>query len=275
MTRTPVPLLIAVCAVFLLAACGQDPGTGGTADPGKAEAGDGGADDRYRVQATVLEDASHGPQLCDAVAESHPPKCGGPDVVGWDWSAVDAASARGTTWGSFSLVGTWDGKRFTLTGKPAPAAPQPPPGSEPDLTTPCPEPDGGWRAPDPAKADDTARDRARQRAAALDGYAGSWVDGDVLNLRFTGDVDRAEREVRRTWGGPVCVTAAEYSEAELSRIQRRIDTGVPNLRASAVDPARNAVTARVTVATPALQRELDERHGRDAVVLESWFQPAE
>ena len=40
----------------------------------------------------------------------YPPQCGGPEIVGWDWDAVDLEeSASGVTWGTYAVVGTWDG----------------------------------------------------------------------------------------------------------------------------------------------------------------------
>ena len=109
---------------------------------------------RYRTAATVLESPGHGPQLCSAVAESMPPQCGGPDVLGWDWSVVPAESAAGTTWGDHELVGTFTDGAFTLT-EPAvvrdPYAGQTGPVEDP-FATPCTPPAGGWVPPDPARA---------------------------------------------------------------------------------------------------------------------------
>lgn len=80
----------------------------------------------YQVTATVLEDGKHGPQLCGAVAESLPPQCGGPDIIGWDWETVPSESAAGTRWGDYTMVGTWDGERFTLVEPARPAGEQDP-----------------------------------------------------------------------------------------------------------------------------------------------------
>jgi hypothetical protein len=73
--------------------------------------------------ATVLQEGDGPPELClGGVAESLPPQCGGPEIVGWDWDAVEADSAQGTTWGEYAVEGTWDGETFRLTqAAPAPA----------------------------------------------------------------------------------------------------------------------------------------------------------
>ena len=87
------------------------------ADP-TAEAGG-----RYTTAATVIEAPDHGPQLCTSVMESYPPQCGlgSIEVVGWDWTALDGSEAeRGTTWGDYLVIGTYDDQRFTITGTPTP-----------------------------------------------------------------------------------------------------------------------------------------------------------
>ncbi|GAB2621294.1 hypothetical protein GCM10027168_61580 [Streptomyces capparidis] len=128
--------LLALCAALTLTGCGGSDGDGrAAADPSVPAPGTPGTPDRpphnvvpedytgrFRVTATVLESPDHGPQLCHTVAESLPPQCAGPDVVGWDWSRVRAQTENGTTWGEYRLVGTWDGKRFTPTEPPAAAS---------------------------------------------------------------------------------------------------------------------------------------------------------
>jgi hypothetical protein len=41
--------------------------------------------------------------------------------VGWDWDTVDEKeSVRGTTWGRYHVVGTFDGEQIRLTAPPVP-----------------------------------------------------------------------------------------------------------------------------------------------------------
>lgn len=130
----------ALPALLLVSACGQETAPGRTTSP---------TPQRYEVQATVLENAKHGPQLCHAMTASMPPQCGGPDVVDWDWAAVTSESEGDVMWGSYVLTGTWDGTRFSLT---EPAKPgdnggvTERPSEEPDFTPPCRPPGGGRRA---------------------------------------------------------------------------------------------------------------------------------
>jgi hypothetical protein len=122
--RTRGLLQLACTAVGLLALSGcagsADPGSSPPTAPGEfprpAAAGE------VLAQATVLQKDGEQPQLClGAVAQSYPPQCGGPPVLGWDWSAAEQAeSASGVTWGSYAITGTWDATAFTVTQSPVP-----------------------------------------------------------------------------------------------------------------------------------------------------------
>lgn len=60
--------------------------------------------------------------------ESYPPQCSGPEIIGWDWTAVDnSESANGVTWGTYAVQGTWDGAAFSITRPPIPLALYDPP----------------------------------------------------------------------------------------------------------------------------------------------------
>ncbi|TFD85751.1 hypothetical protein E3T61_16595 [Cryobacterium lactosi] len=96
-------------------AASDTPGAGSTATPGQfprpAAAGE------VLAQGTVLQKDGEEPQLClGAIAESYPPQCGGPPILGWDWMTVDQSeTASGVTWGSYAITGTWDAAAFTVT----------------------------------------------------------------------------------------------------------------------------------------------------------------
>lgn len=78
------------------------------------------ADGDVLGQGTVLQLEGEAASLClGAVAESYPPQCSGPEIVGWDWAAVDGEESAGsTTWGTYAVQGTWDGERITVTQPP-------------------------------------------------------------------------------------------------------------------------------------------------------------
>jgi hypothetical protein len=264
----------ALFIVALLSACAQPSGNGA---PSAAVSG---GPSRYTVTATVLENAEHGPQLCHAVADSLPPQCGGKDVVGWTWDGLEHEEAQGVRWGYYRLVGTWDGTAFTLT-EPAtvpPAGAATAPGV--DFTSPCPPPAGGWRAVDPARATQAAFDTAVTEASAMPGFAGLWIDQNggqnepgrlVLNIRFTGDPGSREAALRAVWGGALCLSKAERTQAELERIQAELSG--PEILQSSVDVVGNRVDLTVFAATPEEQSRLDAKYGAGVIQLHGFLQP--
>jgi hypothetical protein len=244
---------------------------------------------RLRVQATVLQNAQHGPQLCQAVAESLPPQCGGPDIAGWNWGAVRHDSAQGSKWGIYLLIGTFDGKTFTLT-EPAKAPDDnatPSAVTTPDFTSPCPPPADGWKPVDPAKATDEALNQANMLASQDPDFGGLWIDQPVpvadptprndpqqlvLNATFTRDLARHEAELREVWGGALCVSQARHTEAELRRIQDEL-IREPGVVSSSIDVTTGTVTVEVFLALQSRQRDLDAKYGTGLVRLQGVMQP--
>lgn len=253
---------------------------------------------RYTANLTVLASPEHGPQLCTSVALSLPPQCSGPDVVGWDWKAVKHEEQDGTRWGSYRVVGTWDGERLTLTEPPG-EPPPPKKGGEIDFSSPCPEPAGGWQPVAPAKATQKALDLALERARKADGYAGSWVDQSyldtiegydgskpewsekyandpkrlVLNIKFTGDPAAREALIREVWGGALCLSKGEHSQSKLLTVQDKIYKEIKGVHSSGPDTLDGRLHVGVWVATDALQRQVDEKYGAGVVVLEGTLEP--
>ncbi|WP_285710337.1 hypothetical protein [Microtetraspora sp. NBRC 16547] len=254
---------------------------------------------RYQANAFVLSNPQHGPQLCAMVAQSLPPQCGGPDIVGWDWNAVEHSAQGGVRWGEYHVVGTWDGKRLTLTEPPRPPEHRGAPRGRSDFTTPCPKPVGGWRPVAPAKATDRAREAALARARKLPGYAGAWLDQSyleeidgydsndprsveryandpkrlVLNLMFTGDATARESAIREVWGGALCLSRAQHTEAELRALQERAWKEIKGAYSASVDERAGHVEIGVWVVTPKLQHEIDEKYGKGLVVLNGFLKP--
>ncbi|MFI7468804.1 hypothetical protein [Nonomuraea sp. NPDC049646] len=250
---------------------------------------------RYAASLTVLEGGGHGPQLCSMVAESMPPQCGGPDVIGWDWSRVAHESANGVRWGRYRVVGTWDGSRLTLTAPPG----APEQSSRPDRTppsTPCSAPAGGWSPVEPAKATRQALENALRRAREAEDFAGAWIDqnysgpppttvadfearGDdprrlILDVTFTGDPARRERWLREVWGGALCVGRARHTYDQLRSIQGELEREA-GFVSVAVDESANRVTAGVWVAGDDLRDRLDERYGEQTVAAEAILRPVD
>jgi hypothetical protein len=122
--RTRGLLQLACVAVGLLAltACVGSAAPGGSPPAAPGEFPRPAAAGEVLAQATMLQMDGEAPELClGGVAESYPPQCGGPPILGWDWAAVEQAeSASGVTWGSYAITGTWDATAFTVTQPPVP-----------------------------------------------------------------------------------------------------------------------------------------------------------
>lgn len=239
---------------------------------------------RYTGTFTVLENAEHGPLLCVGAFTSDPPQCGGPDVLGWSWDEAEGAeSANGVTWGSYVVTGTWDGTALTLTEPPLLAAstsPVLPPGEPavPDFTTPCEPPAGGWAVVDPVTATDAGRAAIEEYTGAQPDHAGTWVDTSVdptvVNVRFTGDLERHETALSQVWGGALCVSPAERSMRELTAIQEELAGTVPNMTMVGPEATANVVLLHVFV-DDGIQARMDERYGPGVVRVTAALRPVE
>ena len=311
---TAAPLLL---LPLLLSACGSEPNLDPVAEPqsqpqsqpppvatpqptaaGHVNAVPAGYDGDFRFAGAVLESPDHGPQLCLVMMESYPPKCGGPDVVGWNWANIAAESASGTTWGNYYvLVGRWDGSRFTLTEKPRVAreSDRNTADTDADFTSPCPEPAGGWQPDTESMATDAALEKTTRRASSMPGFAGVWLDQSyldgeddtevqereandptrlVLNVLFTDDIEARERDLHESWGGALCVSRAERSEADLMRIQRELQDR-KDFQSSGIDTRRNTVQLQAWTADAELVAGIEERYGRGAVQLIGILEPVD
>src|SRR5262245_41089006 len=269
------PLLLAAVPMLLLAGCAAD--AQGADAPARTAATQ---EPRYQATATVLQNRDHGPELClGIVLDSFPPQCGGLPITNWRWDGVEGhQTAGGTTWGTYQLVGTYDGATFTVI-----RADLPPPTTRPSAAerfkdepkSPCPEPAGGWPVPDPARRSERYLEPVTRAARAQPDFAGVWLSylepmghnvaedpGEfVLNVAFTGDLARHETELRSRWGGRLCVTRQQRTYRELLRIQRELqgtvgtELGLRVLGTGIVDDA-NAVSLEVVVLDERLREAL-------------------
>lgn len=259
--------------LLLLGACGDRP-----ADPADTGTEPG----RYETDGTVLESPDHSAELClGGIADSYPPQCSGLPVADWDWTEVEREeSASGTTWGTFHLMGTYDGATFTVLE----VGTYEPPASDPsDFTAPCPEPAGGWVV-DLSRATD-ADLRAVMRAAEREpDSAGFWIDyvdepsestqaSEIIAVAaFTGDLGGHEADLRELWGGPLCVTQHERTQTELNRIQTELSGDVGEELGlqttwSAGNVVENRVEVGVVVAGQEVVSAVEDRYGVGAVLL--------
>jgi hypothetical protein len=233
--------------------------------------------------------------------DSNPPQCGqGVAIVGWDWTALDGTEAEGgTTWGEFIVVGTYDGESFTITEPPTPyVAPEPTP-EPPPATTPCQPPAYGWGVVDAATATYEGQDAAVAYAQAQPDYAAVWVDSSmnpawamkeseitadtlwmfndptklILNVRFTGDLERHERAIRAIWGGALCVSQGARTSAELEGLRAVLHDEL-DPRGSSIEGRSGQVHLEVIV-DDGLQAELDQRYGPGLVRVYAQLTPVD
>jgi len=267
----------AALVLLLAAGCGPSPVASPSPSPSLLPG------PRYTAVLTILENPEHAAELCaGGVDESLPPQCGGVPVTPFSWDDVEGEqSVGGTTWlDAVRVVGSFYGtdKTFHLTEKPVAVAPPAPSPGRVDLATPCADPGG---VTDRSRTSDGDREAAIASARKQPDVAGVWLDGAVLNLAFTGDLERHEREARSQWGGPLCVSRLPRTYASLERTNERIfaaaeravaeEAGV-YVYAGAVREDRNDVEVSVLVADDVTRRWMADHYG-GVVVLRPIFQP--
>lgn len=204
-----------VLPVLLLASCGDGgpeaagAGTGSAGTPGKTAPP--AEPVLYEANAIVFDDGEQRPMLClgGLLLMLLPPRCGEVPVAGCDWGLVEGAeSLDGATWGRYHVVGTYDGRVFTLT-EVGPFEDEP--FEAVDLSSPCPEPPGGWPAVDAERTTQEYARAASEYASSQPDYVGSWnthlqkeleeFGPVVFNAVFTGDVDVTRPSCARSgWG---------------------------------------------------------------------------
>lgn len=251
---------------------------------------------------TVLEDAE-GVKLCfGGVRQSYPPQCGGPVLIGWDWDEHDGEfeEASGVRWGDFIVTGRYDAEAASFTPTEARSDNDyewPADDTADHFTTPCAEPEGGWHVLDESRTTQRELDAVLQAATTLDGYGSSWVDQSlnpaqsaethddawmqamndplytIINVRVTGGADAAEAMLRKNWGGMLCVSEVERSEAELLAIQDELIANDRNGLLSSGPEIGGFLSVQVIYDEGgALQRELDDRYGEGAIEVSSVLQ---
>ena len=115
----------AMLAVLAVAGCGQSENSGGEGSiggPNKAvtveEALRSPGSEPIRVRGALVTGGGEGTRMCDALAESYPPRCpAGAELRSFDDSVLppDTQSAQGVRWvDSIELIVTSDGERLTV-----------------------------------------------------------------------------------------------------------------------------------------------------------------
>lgn len=250
-----------------------DPSGSGAA----ADASSGGVprpvpDGEVRTSGLVMViDDGDGPEMClGAIAESYPPQCGGPALVDFDWGDVGSEQASGVRWGSYALTGTFDGETFTVTDA-IPAAlydTMAAPEQEP-LAAACDEP----TTTDTAKATPEDMDATLAAASALPSYASAWLTGNTINVAVTEDPEGAEAELRKTWGGMLCVTTVEKTDADLNQVNQELQTALGDQLLTSGSFAPDSLDAQVVYDDGSIQAWADATYGEGLVEVSSALEP--
>ncbi|KGN37610.1 hypothetical protein [Knoellia subterranea] len=172
-----------------------------------------GPDDLLVGQGMLMQKVGDGPiELCiGGVAESYPPQCGGPRIVGdVDWDTLKPERASGVTWtNAIWAVGHFDQTANTFTlDRPLSLTPTagvtPPTPADMDFPQLCKDPYAGGRS---GAGSPEQQNALTMRLESLDGYIGSWVsDGSSLfNVLVRGDAEAVFAELRTVWPGGLCV----------------------------------------------------------------------
>jgi hypothetical protein len=286
--------LVTAAALLLLASCGNA-SPDATAESGRVRPGSSSSpSQRYEATATVLA-AEHDAMLClGGILDSLPPQCGDVPVTNWDWSDVDnEQTMAGTTWGTYHVVGTFDGDAFTLTERPGPPEKEPAPKDEP-IETPCPEPRSGWPTTSSSTTFDPSFEATTKFARNQADFAGLWIDyvepfdpsagedpkGVIITAAFTKDLDRHEAELRELWDGPLCVWHHDRTMDELNSIQSELVDSVAKelglyVTYADADEVDNVVELGVVAIDENARAELDRRYGAGTVLVDPALQPVD
>jgi hypothetical protein len=293
--RSFATLLVAPL-LLLASACGAgQPGTaGGNAAPDKPAtiATEPASARLYEGNGLVCENGARGPRLWLGGMRMMlgPPECGGIPLVGWDWEAVSREStAEGKTWGSYHVVGLYDGKTLAVTNVGAYQTDSSVFGSDPDTGSPCAGPAGGWVVPHPAQNTQNDVGGAAAYARSQPDYVASWnthleparleFGPVVFNAVFTGDRARHEAEIRKVWDGPLCIVTRDVPTArELARVRREVEAGLGDLELEMLWSAGPDVEPTIEIGVVAdiggeAQAALDARYGPGVVRLIPALQP--
>lgn len=225
------------CAAILamLAVAGCSSGDPAADRPAGSVDGPAGAEELVTQGIVMQASPDSRVELCvGPIAESYPPQCRGPELLGeFSWDDVPAREQGGVRWSEegYFAVGRYDRAADTFTLSRGLSATPPDgfvmPTSDPvEFPRLCEDP---FRGGDPSSAADlAAQERLQQRLPAIDGYVTSWVSDGVslFNVVVTGDAEAAHAALREVWQGGLCVvqrdlpTAADLTAAQEALTER-------------------------------------------------------
>lgn len=231
---------------------------------------------KWRASAvTVVGSATNQARLCVGPVTATPtPDCAGPAVTPWDWANVRSTISGQARWGIFDLTGTWDGSRFTLVEPPARA--QHLIGVQTSKLPTCSTPSGGWVAPNLTMVGDDDLAAAQAAAQRIPSFAAMWLrtpaqaKAPVLHVAVTRAAAAAEQEIRKHWGGPLCIFPALRTHADLSRIEAKLRSGAfgTEILMSSISLDHVSITVLIDP-TSALQARVHQEFGSGVVQIDA------
>ena len=186
----------------------------------------------WQFTGMVIDD--DGPEICPGgVMDSLPPQCAGVPLDLFDWEEVTGyEEAAGVRWADLTLVGTLSDGFFRLTQPPT--SPQwPPEIPSTPVPLPCDEPEGGWQVTNPSTADNLSA--AVRYAQSQSEFMGNWNYRNMVKVfTFTGNLEQHGAALRDIYGGPLCVSLADRSLAELQAIRTQVKEAIVSDEAAGV-----------------------------------------
>lgn len=286
-----VPLAIFV--ISLIAA-----GTAGVQASSHRAADDG---DEFIAMGQVCQYKSQRPQLWVGADDlMTPTSCDGVHLVGWDWSKVTGEDTHGPVrWGDFVVVGTYDKSKREMTVTRTAVSSRDYKGDrfdgedvEETSSTPCKKPEGGWRVLNAASTTQESLDETVLLVEARRDYGSVWLDHSpnpvqeiktdadellvndptklILNVSVAGDPALAELDIRKTWGGALCVSRQEHAYRELQEIADAVSDHPDHLMSGV---SHDSVDLTIVFDDGSLQSRLDERYGAGMVNVISAIRP--
>ena len=113
------------------------------------------------------------------------------------------------------------------------------------------------------------------QADRLPSYATSWLTGNTINVAVTEDPEGAEAELRKTWGGMLCVTTVERTDADLNAINQELQAALGDALLTSGSFAPDSLDAQVVYDDGSIQEWADATWGEGLVRINSALEPAE
>jgi hypothetical protein len=128
---------------------------------------------------------------------------------------------------------------------------------------------------DPDMATPADMDATLTAAAALPTYSTAWLSNGTISVAVTEDPEGAEAELRKTWGGLLCVTTVERTEADLNTVNQELQAALGEQLLTSGSTAPDSLDAQVVYDDGSIQEWADATYGDGLVRISSALVAAE